>query len=535
MKHTPDIALHNGKIYTLDAANSIASALAIRGNRIVAIGDDATIQSICGPATTCIDLGGNMLLPGFIESHGHFMWLGEVRTQIDLTEVDSVANVAQLVADKVQTVSAGEWIFGNNWDQSLWGGAFPDARSLTAVAPDNPVVLVRRDGHSWWLNQAALDVAGINVDTPDPEGGAFIRDANGVPTGILVDNAFSVLAPHIPAATDAQFQRFFEIARDECLRLGITSFHEMRTEKRDLALFQKLAQDGALFPRQYCFLNSNDADLLATNYAKGPQIDPFGLLTVRGIKMFADGALGSRGASLMDDYADAPGNKGLATLSTGEMLRRGLEAVKQGFHISIHAIGDQAAHDVLNVYEALLAANPTATDLRFRLEHAQTLHPDDVPRFADLGVVAVLQAAHFTSDMVFLDERLGQARRQKRASRWRDLIDHGVAISGSSDTPLERLDPITGIYASVTRKHQNDTLAQGWDVDQCMTREEAVRSYTLGGAYAAFEEQSKGSIEVGKLADLVLLSQDLMTVSEDAILDTKVLFTMLDGKIVYEA
>jgi predicted amidohydrolase YtcJ len=535
----PDTILTNGTIYTLDRKGTIASSLAVKNGRILALGNDESVRALGGKNTQIIDLSGNTLFPGFIESHGHFMWIGEMRTQIDLSGVDDIDRIGAAVAAAAANSSPGKWIRGHSWDQKLWGvEGFPDHRVITQAAPDNPVVLVRRDGHSWWVNQCALDRAQIGVDTPDPPGGAFVRDANGYPTGMLIDTACDAIAEHIPPPTPAEERQLFAIAREECLRYGVTTFHEMKTSAKMLTLFQSLAVENQLQPRLYCFLDAQDEELLQTYYALGPRIDPEGLLTVRSVKLFADGALGSRGALLFEDYANDPGNRGIARLDVEEMITYALEAVEHGFQVSTHALGDRAAFDTLNVYEHVLRQirprEGRVHDLRFRLEHAEVLRPEDVPRFAQLGVVAAIQATHHTSDMSFLEGHLGANRTRERVCLWRSLLDSGAIVSGGSDTPIESTNPLLGIYASVTRMTPDGFPKGGWVAEQRMTREEAVRSYTTAAAYAAFEEDDKGTLEVGKLADAVLLSRDIMTIPAPELLDTQVRFTMIGGERFYQ-
>jgi predicted amidohydrolase YtcJ len=536
----PDTILINGTIYTLDQQNTIASSLAIENGRVLALGDDETIRGLAGADTPIIDLAGHALFPGFIESHGHFMWIGEMRSQIDLLGVDDIDQVRAAVAAAAAKSRPGQWIQGHSWDQKRWGAKdFPDHQIISQAAPDNPVALVRRDGHSWWVNQRALDQAHIGAATPDPPGGTFVRDANGHPTGMLIDTAIDVIAERIPPPTPAEERHLFSIARDECLRYGVTTFHEMKTSARMLTLFQDLAAENQLLPRLYCFLDAQDEALLQSYYVLGPQIDPQGFLTVRGVKLFADGALGSRGALLFEEYANDPGNRGIARLDVEEIISYASEAVKKGFQVSTHAIGDRAACNVLNAYEQVRrqaqGEEMPMDDLRLRLEHAEILRPEDVARFAQQSVIAAIQATHHTSDMSFLEGHLGAARTRERASLWRSLLDSGAVVCGGSDTPIESTNPLLGIYAAVTRMTPDGFPKGGWGPEQRMTRQEAIRSYTAAAAYAAFEEADKGSLETGKLADAVLLSRDIMTIPAPELLDTQVLFTMIGGKLVYQA
>jgi predicted amidohydrolase YtcJ len=388
------------------------------------------------------------------------------------------------------------------------------------------------------VNQVALDIAGIDADTLDPPGGVIVRDANGSPTGMLIDTARSILENQLPPFTRAEELRQFEIARDECLRYGVTTFHDMMANAKELELFQTLNDQGQLLPRLVCYLHAQVESLMDAFYAKGPIIDPSGYLTVRGVKLFADGALGSRGALLMEDYSNDPGNRGIEVLDVEEMIGYGLKAVRNGFQLSTHALGDRAALNTLNVCEQIRRQiqqeGGAIDDLRFRMEHAEILRPEDVGRFADLGMIAAVQATHHTSDMLFLEGHLGRTRVNERASRWRDLLDSGAVLCGGSDTPMESTDPLVGIYVSETRRRLDGYPEDGWGIDQAMTREEAVRSYTTAAAYAAFEEDEKGSLEVGKLADAVLLSKDVMSIPAPELLDTHVLFTMIGGEIVYQ-
>jgi hypothetical protein len=356
---------------------------------------------------------------------------------------------------------------------------------------------------------------------------------------MLIDTAIDLVAQRIPPPTPAEERHLLAIARDECLRYGVTTFHEMKTSARMLALFEALVADNQLRPRLYCFLDAQDEGLLQTYYARGPQIDPGGFLTVRGVKLFADGALGSRGALLFEDYANDAGNRGIARLDVEDMVSNALEAVEKGFQVSTHAIGDRAAFDTLNAYDQVRRQfqqdGGQVDDLRFRLEHAEILRPEDVPRFAQLGVVAAIQATHHTSDMAYLAGHLGATRTRERASLWRSLLDSGAVVCGGSDTPIESTNPLLGIYASVTRMRPDGFPLDGWGPEQRMTREEAVRSYTTTAAYAAFEETEKGSLEAGRLADAVLLSRDIVTIPARELLDTHVLFTMIGGEIAYQA
>ena len=533
-----DVILKNGTIYTLDDKDSMASSLAIKNGRILAVGSDTEVDELKGKNTDIIDLEDKWLFPGFIESHGHLFWIGEMRKQIDVGNINDINKVGEVVADRAAELAGGQWIRGHSWNQNQWGeDAFPDHRILTQAAPHHPTLLTRMDGHSCWVNKRALELAGIDANTPDPPGGKIVRDERGNPTGILIDRAMDLLESSIPEPDAEEMKSRFEIGRDECLRYGVTTFHQALTDATKVAQFRKFDRENALGLRFYIMLDATDENLLREYYEQGPLIAPTGHLTIRAIKLFVDGALGSWGALVFEDYQNNPGNRGLQLLDDDGVFEYSMAALERGFQVCTHAIGDRANRIALNGYERALkrfrSDGRMVKNHRFRVEHAELLCPEDVPKFAELGVVAAMQATHCTSDMAWIENHLGPARAQARTSVWRSLLDSGAVIAGGSDTPIESTNPLYGIYAAITRANTDGFPDGGWVPEQRMTRREALRSYTTAAAYAAFEEDEKGSVEAGKLADLVVLSKDIVQIPPEELLTTDVLLTMVGGKIVY--
>ncbi len=531
-----DLVLRGGKIVTMNPKQPQAEAIAIVGRRIARVGSDREIEEMIGPNTRVIELRGRLVVPGFIESHGHLLGLGQSRLILDLRGTRSAEEVAERVARKAREAKPGEWILGRGWDQNEWPRKdFPTHEVLDRVAPRHPVYLTRVDGHAAWVNRRALELAGITRETADPPGGRLIRDARGRPTGVLIDRAMNLVARLIPPRSREENKRALLLAIEECLRSGITSFHDAGASREAIELYKELLREGALRLRLYVMISGRDEALLREYVERGPEI---GLgehhLTIRAIKLVADGALGSRGAALLEPYADEPTQSGLLLLSEEEIYQIARRALASGFQVNTHAIGDRANRVVLNAYERAFREFPNVRDPRFRIEHAQILDEADIPRFARLGVIASMQAIHATSDMPWVPARLGEARAREGAYVWRKLLQSGARIANGSDAPVEPLNPLLGFYAAITRQDERGNPPGGWFPDQRMTREEALRSFTLDAAYAAFEEHLKGSLEPGKLADLVVLSKDIMTIPPAEILRTEVDLTLVDGRIVYE-
>jgi hypothetical protein len=521
-----DLVIENANIYTMDASRARASRVAIKDGAILAFDED--VERHIGPATRRMDARGATLVPGFIDSHGHMAHLGRSLESLPLRGVKTIDAVAGMVAQAAHKLPAGAWIRGDGWDQTNWGGTFPAAGPLTHAAPEHPVYLTRVDGHAAWVNAKALSLAGIGNATPDPEGGKILRAADGTPTGVLIDAAQWLVTRKMGEAPPAQVRRWIENAARECARRGITTVHDAGVDAVELTSYRALIAERRLPVRVYAMIGGTGA-LWRQYLAKGPEIGD--RLTVRSIKLMVDGAMGSRGAAFFEPYADDPGNAGLLLMKQEEVARVAREAVRGGFQVAAHAIGDRANRMVLDAYAGALGG---ANDKRFRIEHAQVVASGDFELFARYSVIASMQATHATSDMRWAQQRLGPER-VKGAYAWRRFLGIGVIVAGGSDFPVEEPNPLWGFHAAVARKDRDGNPSGGWFPDQRMTREEALRSWTLAGAHAAFEEKRKGSLAPGKLADLVLLSGDIMTIAPAGILKTRVLMTMVGGQVVFDA
>lgn len=556
-----DVLYVGSRVYTVDKANTVVDAIATRGDRIVAVGSAADMVKELKPKRV-VDLAGKTIVPGLIDAHVHLLSLGVARLTLDLVGSKSEERVADLVRERVGASGPGQWIRGRGWDQNEWRSRqFPSHEILDRVAPNNPVYLMRVDGHAAWVNKRALEIAGITSKTPDPDGGRFLRDARGNPTGVLVDNAMEVVGKFLPPPSDKEMEEAIGRAVQECLSYGLTCVHDMGVEEEGIETYKRLIDTGNFPFRVYAALSAPGetwekyVEPDSSGSKKGPLIGYGGnRLWVRAIKLYIDGALGSRGAALIEPYSDDPDNRGLTVMSEGDLRKAVDEALANGFQVCTHAIGDRGNNIVLNIYEAALEAH-AAKDPRLRIEHAQVLAPNDIPRFHQLGVIPSMQPTHCTSDMYWAEARLGPTR-VRGAYAWRSLLNTGVIIPGGSDFPVESPNPLFGIYAAITRQdHQGrprnaddvraffqlsaegitDTAAfdGGWYASQKMTREEALRAFTAWAAYAGFQEDLLGSLEQGKLADFVVLSKDIMTVPPLEILNTTVERTILGGSEVY--
>ena len=532
-----DLVLRGGKIVTVDDDVPQAEAIAVAGDTILAVGGDDYIGAFIGPQTRVIDLEGQLAIPGFIESHAHFASMGEARSRLNLTTATSWEEIVAMVARAVDEAEPGKWISGRGWHQEKWaetpaGGVegVPLHHSLSAMSPDNPVALRHASGHSLFVNARAMELAGIDAESASPAGGEIVKDAQGTPTGLLLETAQDLVTP-AETESDSAVVRSLLLAAQECLAKGITTFHDASSSFETIDLLKRLADDGELGVRLWVMLDESN-DRLEERLAEYRIIGAGdNHLTVRAIKRFVDGALGSRGAWLLEPYADMPGDTGLNTYPLEKLQRTARLALKHGFQLCAHAIGDRANRETLDVFAEAFAASPPGRSLRWRVEHTQHLHPDDIPRFAELGVIAAMQAVHCTSDGPWVPSRLGERRSQEGAYVWRSLIDAGAMVVNGTDAPVEDVDPIANFYASVTRKMNNGTA---FYPEQRMTRREALRSYTINGAYAAFEEDIKGSLTPGKLADITVLSRDITTIPESEILDTEVVYTIVGGEVRYD-
>ncbi len=516
----------NARIYTLDEHRPTASALAVKDGHIIYVGDEAGAP--VGAGMSHIDAHGAAIVPGFIDSHVHMQGLGDELETFDLRNVKTVAEVAAIVRKEAARRKPGEWIRGRGWDQTNWGGRFPSADDLAAAAPANPVLLSRVDGHAIWVNRQALALAGVTAQTPDPPGGRLLRTAAGEPTGVLIDAAMALVSRRIPPPSPAEIRRRVASAARGCAQVGLTTVHDAGITAQELEAYRDLLAHGELPVRVYAMIGGA-GDLWRHYLERGPEIGD--RLTVRAIKLIADGALGSRGAALIEPYSDDPANTGLMMLTRDQIERVVREAKEHGFQVATHAIGDRANRTVLEAYGAALGG---ANGLRFRIEHAQVVAPADFELFRKFSLIASIQSTHATSDMRWAEARLGPER-LKGAYAWRRFMDLGVPVANGSDFPVESPNPLLGFYAAITRQDRDGQPEAGWFPDQRMTREEALRSWTLGGAYAAFEEDSKGSLRVGKLADFVMLSADIMTIPPREILNTHVTMTVTGGSVVYKA
>lgn len=523
-----DLIVRNARIHTVNRQQPAASSLAVRDGRIIAVGAAGSdLSSFAGPATRILDLHGATVVPGLIDSHAHMRGLGALLESRDLRHVSTVAEIAAWVREQAAKTPKGEWITGRNWDQTNWGGTYPTAADLDRAAPDHPVFLSRVDGHAGWANSRALSLAAIDAKTPDPHGGKILRDAAGQATGILIDTAQSLVRSKIPKPSYAQIKRQLELAARECARLGLTGIHDAGVSSEDLRAYRELIAEDR-FPVRVWAMIGGDGALWREYLRKGPETGD--KLTVRAIKLYADGALGSRGAALWQPYTDDKANTGLLITSAEQIEKVARQAASAGFQVCTHAIGDRANRTVLDAYAAALGGR---NDKRFRVEHAQVISLPDFQRFRDFSILPAMQATHATSDMRWIDRRIGPDR-VAGAYAWRRFLNLGIPVANGSDFPVEEPNPMLGLYASFTRQDQNGQPPEGWTPGQRMTRAEALESWTLSGAYAAFEEKLKGSLEPGKLADFVVLDRDIMTVPPRDVLGTRVRMTFLGGKLVYE-
>ena len=540
-----DLVLRGGKVVTVDPALGEARAIAVAGYRIAAVGDDAEIGAYIGPATEVIELGGRLAVPGFIEGHGHFLSLGRAREILDFTAASTWAEIVGQVAAAVREAEPGAWIFGRGWHQEKWSktpgssvDGMPVNAALNAVSPDHPVYLTHASGHAALANDAALLAAGVDGVTLDPVGGTIVRAQDGQATGLLRENAQSLVEDAVrrherglgEAALEAAFRRRVRLAGEEALRFGITSFQDAGASFADIDRLRRLEAEGSLPVRLYVMVQG-ESNLALAERLPGYLMQTEGndYLTVRSIKRQLDGALGAHGAWLLAPYADLPGSTGLVLEPVAEVEAAARIALAAGFQVNTHAIGDRANREVLDLYERVWRdAGATGTGLRWRIEHAQHIHPEDIPRFGQLGVIAAVQGIHCTSDGPWIPARLGNTRAEITSYRWRDLLDTGARLNNGTDTPVEAIDPIASFFASVTRRAGT---GEAFHREQAMTRMEALQSYTLGNAYSAFEENVKGSLTPGKYADIVVLSRDILTIPEDDIPSARVDYTILGGKV----
>ena len=524
-----DLVVENALIYTVDAKKPKAVALAVKDGKFIYVGDKVAAHA--GPQTQRIDAKGAAVIPGLIDSHTHLRGLGDLLSSNDFRRFKSPGEIALSLKQKADSSSNTTWITGRNWDQANWGDRMPTKSDLDAVIPNHPVFLRRVDGHAAWVNSRALSLAKVTRDTPDPPGGKILRNAKGEPTGILVDRAMALVAKNIPAATAEQIEASLVRAAQECARLGITTIHDAGVDRLTVDAYRRLTAKKQLPVRIYAMIGGT-GDLWDEFRKSGPVIDD--RLSFRTLKLVSDGAMGSRGAAFWQPYSDDKANSGLLILSKEQIEKSAGQALDSGFQVAVHAIGDKANSTVLEAFiEAFKAKGITGkNDKRFRVEHAQVIRLPDFALFGQYDVIASIQSTHATSDMRWAGQRLGPDRLQGAWATNR-FLKAGAHIANGSDFPVEDPNPIWGFYAAVTRQDHNGNPPGGFLPDQILSRDRALQSFTLDGAYASFEENKKGSIAVGKFADFLILDRDIMTLAPKEIIGTKIKLTILNGEIVY--
>jgi predicted amidohydrolase YtcJ len=545
-----DLVLRGGRVVTLDPAQPEAQALAARDGAIVAVGSNDDIQRFVGSSTQVIELNGQLAIPGFIEGHGHFNNIGEGKMNLELMGTKSWNEIVQMVAQAVEKAKPGQWIIGRGWHQEKWSSApepnvegFPTHASLDKVSPNNPVLLTHASGHASFVNQKALELSGVTGQTANPDGGEILKDKAGNPTGLLRETASRLIKrgagepTPTPEEAETRGRKALELADQEVISKGITSFQDAGSAFDLINRVKRMIDEGKMRVRLWMMVREYDPEALAANRVVGYGNNK---LTVRAIKITADGALGSRGAWLLEPYSDlaegsvpvSTSRVGLPSVSMDLVRKRAQVALEQGYQMCIHAIGDRANREVLNIYEETFRRNNrNGRALRWRIEHAQHINALDIPRFGELGVIASMQGVHCTSDAPWVIPRLGARRAEEGAYVWQKLMKSGAVVTNGTDAPVEDVDPIASYYSTVTRKTAEGKVFYG---DQRMSRMEALRSYTVANAYAAFEEDIKGTLSRGKLADVTVLTKDITTIPDDQIKTAKVAYTIIGGRVVYK-
>jgi predicted amidohydrolase YtcJ len=533
----PDRILVNAVVHTMDEDRPRVEAVAMTGGRISAVGSTAELMALKGPHTEVIDLRGATVVPGLKESHGHFVGIGQAQMVLNLVGTKSWDEVVARVAAAVKGRPKGAWIVGRGWHEGKWESrpsrlvrGFPPNDALSAVSPDNPVYLSRADGHAGFANAQAMTLMKINRETKAPAGGDIIRDARGEATGVFIDTAQRLIQPPDPTAAD--IREAIRLATAECLRKGITFFDDAGADLATIALYKELEAKGELGLRLYPMIRGLNA---LKRFGPPQPGGPDAFVSIRSLKLSIDGALGSRGAKLLEPYVDDPGNTGLWVTDPSVVREAALYGVANGFQVNVHAIGDAGNRAVLDAFEAAFKAHPEKKDLRFRDEHSQILDEADIPRFGRLGVIASIQGIHGTSDLPWASQRLGEARVLEGAYVWQKLKKSGAVLINGTDAPVEDVDPIKSFYASVTRQSEAGIPPGGYQPDQRLSRLEALRSYTKDAYWASFAEANGGTIATGKWADLTVLSKDILTVPDADILKAEVLYTLVNGKIAYRS
>lgn len=547
-KEAADFILINGQIATMDEKNPSAEAIAIKGDRLLKIGSNQAIQSLAGTNTKTIDLKGNFVMPGIIEGHGHFSNLGNGLMNLNFLRSKNWEEIVAQVAEKAKTAKPGEWITGRGWHQEKWNTpldrqvlGYPYHDELSALTPNNPVILNHASGHSIFANKKAMEIAGVSKETPNPVGGEIVRGTGGEAIGVFEETAMNTVSnaynDYLSTLTEEEklekWYKSIELVQEECLKKGITSFQDAGATFKELARYKKLAEDGKMDVRLWAMIGSKEENL-AENLSNFPVIDAGNhAFTCRSVKGYMDGALGSFGAWLLADYEEKPDFFGQNVTPIADIQRIAELAAKHNLQYCVHAIGDRANREVLDIYESVFKKYSDRSDFRWRIEHAQHIDLADIPRFAALDVIASMQAIHCTSDSPYVVKRLGEKRAKESAYPWRSLLDAKVVVTNGTDAPVEDVDPLESFYASVTRKRVDNPTP--FFPEQAMTRLEGLKAYTMSNAYAAFEETQKGSLEKGKLADITILSENLLTCNEEEIMSAKILYTIVGGVIKYQA
>lgn len=528
----------NGNIYTMDEDQSSVTALAVKGQKLIYVGNDATAKNYIGNNTKVVDLKGKTVIPGLLEGHMHLPMLGENLMKVDAFWKPKAEIIAAVKAE-VAKVQPGEWITGFGWNNTIWEDkAYPTKEDLDAVAPNNPVVLDRTDGHMIWVNSKALEMAGITKDTKNPQGGEILKDASGNPTGCLTDTAGEPVQKIIPTLSEDREKEAILKAQSQLLSYGFTSIMDAGSNMKMINMYHDLYKDKTMKIRLYSLIGGDWGGTIGEAEKKyitttAPQKELYDYrLSINAVKFFADGSLGSRSAALLEDYSDRPDHKGNYKFTDDQIYTEMKDAYDKGYQIATHAIGDGAVNQVINTYEKLMKANPRE-DARLRIEHFQVAQVSDIKRIADLKILPAMQPTHATSDKTMAEDRIG-AERMKGAYAWRKVIESGNIIVGGSDAPVELVNPYHGFYAAVTRQSRDGLPDGGWYIEEAMTREEALKAFTIWTAYGQFEEDLKGSLEIGKLADFAVIDRDYMKCPANEIKDIQVLTTVLGGEIVYQ-
>jgi predicted amidohydrolase YtcJ len=539
-----DLVLKNGTLYTADDSRPVHQAIAMKKDKIIRIGTNRDIENTITNKTTVIDLKGKTVLPGFIDSHAHFMSLGYLKLNLDLNDTKSWSEILMMVKAAVENTKPGVWIEGRGWHQEMWNNlpqvlveGYPVHEELSEISPQNPVYLKHKSGHAILVNKMAMDLAGVKTDTFDPDGGRIIRYKNKKPTGIFLETAKKLINNVLDESKkrrsdqeiEESYRKAYHLASQACLQNGITTFHDAGSTFEEIRFFHRMVGQKQASVRLWVMVN-DELDSLKKHLASYRILNFKDHLTVRAIKQYMDGALGVRGAWLLEPYSDLSSTSGLNDTPLDELRECAKLALDNGFQLCIHAIGDRGNQEVLNIYEETFKTLTSPADLRWRIEHAQHLNINDIPRFSKLGVIAAMQSIHCTSDGLWVPQRIGDKRSAEGAYVWQKLLKSGAIICNGTDAPVEDINPIKNFYAAVTRKLPDGS---SFYPEQRLTRYQALRSYTIDAAYAGFEEKIKGSLEPGKLADIVVLSKDIMKIPEEEIVSTEILYTIVGGKILY--